>query len=39
LAVNYPNFINATFTNDLDKISLKEDKTSGDVLNLFREDN
>jgi phosphoadenosine phosphosulfate reductase len=39
LTANYPDFINATFTNDLDKISLKEDKTSGDVLSLFREGN
>ena len=33
----YPDFINATFTNDLKTITLK-DKTSTDVLNLFRED-
>lgn len=33
----YPDFINATFTNDLKTITLK-DKTSADVLNLFRED-
>ena len=39
LTANYPDFINATFTNDLDKISLKEDKTPADVLNLFKEGN
>lgn len=32
----YPEFINATFTNDLQTITLR-DKTSKDVLNLFRE--
>ena len=35
LAVNYPEFITATFTIDLDSISLKSDKTSKDVLELF----
>lgn len=35
LSVNYPEFINVTFTHDLEKISLKEEKTSQDVLNLF----
>ena len=35
LSAKYPDFINATFTNDLDKISLKEDKSSEDVLKLF----
>jgi phosphoadenosine phosphosulfate reductase len=39
LTAKYPDFINATFTNDLDKISLKEDKTPADVLNLFKEGN
>jgi len=39
LTAKYPDFINATFTNDLDKISLKEDKTPTDVLNLFKEGN
>lgn len=39
LTGKYPEFINATFTNDLDKISLKDDKTSEDVLELFKEDN
>ena len=36
LSARYPEFINATFTNDLDKISLT-DKTSQDVLRLFEE--
>lgn len=35
LSVNYPDFINATFTHDLEKISLAPDKSSGDVLGLF----
>ena len=37
LASRYPEFINATFTNDLKTISLK-DKSSVDVLELFREE-
>lgn len=37
LSARYPEFINATFTNDLDKISLT-DKTSKDVLRLFEEE-
>ncbi len=37
LSSAYPDFINATFTNDLKAITLR-DKTSDDVLNLFRED-
>lgn len=37
LSSAYPNFINATFTNDLETITLR-DKTSDDVLNLFREE-
>lgn len=37
LSARYPEFINATFTNDLKTISLKN-KTSADVLELFRED-
>ena len=36
LTAHYPDFINATFTNDLDKISLT-DKTATDVLSLFEE--
>lgn len=37
LSAAYPDFINATFTNDLKTITLRE-KTSQDVLDLFRED-
>lgn len=37
LTERYPDFINATFTNDLDKISLTN-KTSQNVLELFKED-
>ncbi len=37
LSSAYPEFINATFTNDLQTITLR-DKTSTDVLNLFKED-
>jgi phosphoadenosine phosphosulfate reductase len=39
LTASHPDFINASFTNDLDKISLMEDKTPADVLNLFKGDN
>lgn len=35
LSSKYPDFINATFTHGLDKISLQEDKTAEDVLKLF----
>lgn len=35
LSVRFPEFINATFTHDLEKISLREDKKSTDVLRLF----
>ncbi len=35
LSTNYPEFLNATFTHDLEKISLSAEKTSQDVLNLF----
>ncbi|MBQ6296991.1 MAG: phosphoadenosine phosphosulfate reductase family protein [Selenomonadaceae bacterium] len=35
LSANYPDFISATFTHDLEKISLVAEKTSQDVLNLF----
>ena len=38
LSSAYPNFINATFTNDLKTVTLR-DKTSLDVLDLFREEN
>jgi phosphoadenosine phosphosulfate reductase len=37
LSAAYPEFINATFTNDLKTITLR-DKTSDDVLELFKED-
>jgi len=37
LSAKYPDFIDATFTNDLDKITIKE-KTSDDVLKLFKEE-
>lgn len=35
LSVNYPEFITASFTYDLDNITLRNDKTSKDVLELF----
>lgn len=35
LTINYPEFISASFTLDLDSISLRSDKTSEDVLELF----
>lgn len=35
LSINYPDFINASFTLDLDNITLRSDKTAQDVLNLF----
>ena len=35
LSANYPDYISATFTHDLEKISLVAEKTSQDVLNLF----
>lgn len=38
LTAKYPEFINASFTHDLEKINLAEDKSSSDVLNLFREE-
>lgn len=37
LSARYPEFINATFTNDLQSISLR-DKTAADVLGLIEED-
>ncbi len=36
LAINYPEFIYASFTHDLEKIVLSDDKTSQDVLELFK---
>jgi len=38
LSGRYPEYINATFTHDLDKISLMRDKTSEDVLRLFEKE-
>ena len=35
LLINYPEFINASFTLDLDKIDLVNTKSSSDVLELF----
>lgn len=35
LSVNYPELINASFTLDLDNITLRSEKTSQDVLALF----
>ena len=35
LTINYPDFINASFTLDLDNITLNSEKTSQDVLSLF----
>jgi phosphoadenosine phosphosulfate reductase len=35
LSINYPEFISASFTLDLDNITLRDDKTSEDVLELF----
>lgn len=38
LSAKYPEFINASFTHDLEKITLAEDKSSEDVLGLFKGD-
>jgi phosphoadenosine phosphosulfate reductase len=38
LTAKYPEFITASFTHDLEKITLAEDKSSADVLKLFEED-
>ena len=35
LSINYPDYINVSFTHDLDNITLKEHITSKDILNLF----
>ena len=35
LSINHPEFINASFTLDLDNITLNSEKTSEDVLNLL----
>ncbi len=37
LSARYPDYIDATFTNDLDKITIK-DKTSEDVLKMIKEE-
>jgi phosphoadenosine phosphosulfate reductase len=39
LSAKYPEFITASFTHDLEKITLAVDKSSQDVLDLFKEDN
>ncbi len=39
LSAKYPEFITASFTHDLEKITLADDKSSQDVLELFKEDN
>jgi len=38
LSARYPEFITASFTHDLEKITLAEDKSSQDVLDLFQGD-
>ncbi len=38
LSAKYPEFITASFTHDLEKIALAEDKSSADVLDLFKEE-
>lgn len=38
LSAKYPEFITASFTHDLEKIKLAEDKSSQDVLDLFKGD-
>ena len=38
LSAKYPEFITASFTHDLEKITLAEDKSAEDVLNLFKGD-
>ena len=35
LSINYPEFINVSFTHDLDNITLRSDKSAQDVLSLF----
>ncbi len=35
LTINYPDFINTSFTLDLDNITLNSEKTSQDVLSLL----
>jgi phosphoadenosine phosphosulfate reductase len=38
LSAKYPAFITASFTHDLEKITLAEDKSSQDALDLFKEE-
>lgn len=38
LSAKYPEFITASFTHDLEKITLSENKSSQDVLDLFKGD-
>jgi len=38
LSAKYPEFITASFTHDLEKITLAKDKSSQDVLDLFKEE-
>lgn len=38
LSAKYPDFITASFTHDLEKITLAENKSSQDVLDLFKGD-
>lgn len=38
LSARYPEFITASFTNDLEKITLAEDKTAMDILDLLKEE-
>ena len=35
LSINYPDYINVSFTHDLDNITLRNDKSAKDVLSLF----
>jgi phosphoadenosine phosphosulfate reductase len=39
LSAKYPEFITASFTHDLEKITLAESKSAQDVLDLFKGDN
>jgi len=39
LSAKYPGYITASFTHDLEKITLAADKTPQDILDLFKEDN
>ena len=37
LSANFPEYLDATFTHDLEKISLMPDKTAADILRLFED--